>query len=131
MFQYRAALLLIFFSCLIAEIACTKKEIKMEKYIEEKIVFIGKQSEREYAISYVDSVLRKKGSFNVYGNLSAGLAKISENSKVVIKDNNDSYSISIWPISNSGGHDFSFDIYKETGTISNVVVGEALPEPDE
>ena len=100
--------------------------------LEKNIHFTGKQNEKIAIINFVDSALKKYGDFGVYGDLSSGLEELIKNNFIIkITDEETIYFISIYPENTDlGGHDFAFDIDKETGIISNVAVGEIEPPPD-
>ncbi len=93
------------------------------------VLFDGKEALRESAMERVDRSLGEHGDLGVYGNLSRGLEEITKEMFVRITDEGKYYSVSVWPKSGRG-HDFSFLVDKENGGISNVVVGEVLPEPE-
>jgi len=96
----------------------------------ENILFDGNQDKKKAAVELIDRALKEQGDLGVYGDLSGGINEIAEKMYVKISEHDDSYSVSIWPKSGKGGHDFSFTVDKSTGMMSDVAVGEILPEPD-
>jgi len=92
------------------------------------VFFEGKEVSRNSAMELVDRALWEHGDLGVYGNLSGGLEEIIKEMFLRITDEGEYYSVSVWPKSGCG-HDFGFTVSKTTGEISNVVVGEVLPEP--
>jgi len=99
-------------------------------YDRESILFDGNKDKIKAAVELIDRALKEQGDLGVYGDLSGGLSEITERMNVRITEHDDSYSVSIWPKSGKGGHDFSFTVYKSTGRMSDTAVGEILPEPD-
>ena len=124
-------LIILFFIVSILGCNLTKKEMPVEKFSREKISYEGDPSKKSESIDFVDKALRKHGNFDVYGDLSGGLEELSKDMRIKIIDKDIYYSIDIYPSSGVGGHDFSFKIDKETGQISDVVVGEIEPPPIE
>ncbi len=96
----------------------------------EDIQFEGNQENRNVAITALDKVLREQEDLGAYGNLSGGLEDVTKDMNIKIEEEDNHYSIDIYPKSNTGGHDFSFTIDKTTGQRSDVAVGEILPPPD-
>lgn len=96
----------------------------------ESIQFEGNQKFKKDALELLDKVLKEQGDLGVYGNLSGGIEELTKNMNIKIIEENDYYSIDIYPKLRSGGHDFGFTIDKRTGKRSNVAVGEVLPPPN-
>lgn len=94
------------------------------------IVLLGTPQSKTDVIELLDRVLKAQGDFGVYGNLSDGVEALVEYMNVSITVEEECYSIELSPKDSFGGHDFSFTINKKTETISDVVVGEVLPQPD-
>lgn len=99
-------------------------------YNRENILFDGNQDKKKAVVELIDRVLKEQGDLGVYGDLSGGINEITERMYIKISEHDDSYAVSIWPKSGKGGHDFSFTVDKSTGRMSDVAVGEILPEPD-
>ena len=89
---------------------------------------IGDPAQRELMIELVDESLKKYGDFGVYGNLSLGLRSILEENRVEISDLGLRLNVSIAPLSGAG-HDFQFEIDKESLRISGLVVGQVISPP--
>jgi len=92
------------------------------------IQFYGNQKKREQVFSFVDQSLKQYGNFGAYGDLRGGLKKISKENEIEVRDSANVYQISISPKSKEG-HDFSFQVDKQTGKISNLAVGSLSPDP--
>ncbi len=92
------------------------------------IQFYGNEKKKEEIFAWVDQSLKSYGNFGVYGDLSSGLKKLSKENEIEIREMENSYHLSIAPNSKTG-HDFSFQIDKKTGKISNLAVGNLSPDP--
>lgn len=99
-------------------------------YENANIQFIGDPELKKIAMELLDKVLKEKGNWGVYGDLSGGILEIMEEMNIRIQEHADCYSIDIFPKSDSGGHDFCFRIDKKTGEISDAVIGEIEPPPE-
>jgi hypothetical protein len=82
-----------------------------ERYVK----FFGNQIKRDDALRCVDGILKAKGNFEGYADLTAGLDGIAGEYTVRIIDDDDSYNIVVEPI--AGGEGLNFTIHKETGTL--------------
>ena len=89
---------------------------------------IGDPTQRELMIELADASLKKHGNFGVYGDLSLGLRGILAENRVEIADLGPRLNVSIAPLSGVG-HDFQFQIDKESLRISGLVVGDVISPP--
>ena len=96
----------------------------------ESIQFEGNQGLKKDAIELLDKVLKQQGDLGTFGDLRGGIEKIIKDMNIKIIDENNFYSIDIYPKSNSDSHDFGFTIDKKTEKRSNVTIGEVLPPPN-
>ncbi len=79
--------------------------------------------------AFVDAALKKNGDLGVYGDLREGLDELEKVFHVRIDDRGSYYEVDLGPRSGAG-HDFNFRVAKKTGEISEVAVGEVIPEPE-
>ena len=77
----------------------------------------------------VDAALKKHGDLGPSGDLSAGLDQLETEFTVQLSPEDERILVSLAPLSGEG-HDFSFDVSRTTGEISNVAVGTVLPPPE-
>lgn len=80
------------------------------------VKFIGNQIRRDEAIDFIDKILKEKGRFDDYADLSGGLDVITDTYKVMITDDDDSYAVQIEPFEGDSGELF-FTVYKANGTL--------------
>lgn len=80
--------------------------------------------------SFIDKALKENGDFDVYGNVTGGLAELIQYFDVQIKDNKkeNSWSVSVDP-RDGHGHFLHFDIDKTNGVIDGVLAGHYDPAP--
>jgi hypothetical protein len=96
----------------------------------EAVQFEGNPESRNDAMALLDRALREQGDLGVYGDLSDGLQTLTKEMAIMVKEESNCYSIDISPKDPTGGHDFSFTIDKQTGKMSDAVIGEVLPYPE-
>ncbi len=89
---------------------------------------IQSKKERNIAVKIIDTALKLEGDLKQYGNLSKGLKDLLNSFKVTGIDQEDRYLVEVVSLSLSG-HDFLLVIDKNTGTITDWVVGNLVPEP--
>jgi len=94
----------------------------------EMISFSGRPEDKIKVVSLLDKALKEQGDLGVYGDLSCGVEELLKDSYISITDNEEFYGIAVSPKSGAG-HDFSFDVDRKSGEISNVVVGVVVPPP--
>ncbi|MDY6911716.1 MAG: hypothetical protein SVM79_05085 [Chloroflexota bacterium] len=95
----------------------------------ESIRFEGEEGNRKGAIRIVDEVLQENGNFGVYGDFSSGLLNVLEDFSVTISEEKEKYVVEIYQKNSGAGHDFSFEIDKNTMHLSNLVIGAIEPPP--
>ncbi|MBU1172399.1 MAG: hypothetical protein KKD44_22810 [Proteobacteria bacterium] len=83
---------------------------------EKNVKFNGNQIKRDDAVRFVDTVLKEKGRFDDSMDLSGGISTITDVFKVLITDDDDSFSLALEPLE-GGEEKFTFTIDKGTGTI--------------
>lgn len=104
----------------------------MTKDIESNFHFIGNQNARDEAVEYIDQILKEKGNFEGFFDLTAGLEVITTDFRVEVTDDDDSYSVNIRALSGNGDI-LNFVIDRNTGTIyrQQEDIDEPLAEDDE
>ena len=112
--------------------ACSEKKehkISRELFYQTGIQFEGNQQSKKKVVELLDTALKSQGDLGVYGDFSEGLETVLKEMNVKIEDQKDTYLIDISPMKNTGGHDISFTIDKNTGKMSNVATGEIATGP--
>ena len=94
-----------------------------------KIRFTGfsNQEDKEKALQCIDQSLQKNGNFGVYGNLSVGLFHLLSEYSLMVYQKEKHYFVSISPLFQEG-HDFSLNIHKRNGKLTEVIVGGVIPQ---
>lgn len=83
---------------------------------EKNVKFIGNIIKRDDAIRFIDKILKEKGQFEDYADLSGGFDVITHDFRIQISDDDDSFTVVVESISGPQG-ELSFTIDKNSGTL--------------
>lgn len=82
------------------------------------------------SIEFINEAIEKDSALLKSQQLTGGLKAWTEDFIITIADEDTFYSVDLGPKSGEG-HDFSFRVDKITQKISNFIVGEVEPEPED
>jgi hypothetical protein len=110
-------------------ISCTKNATTETPTLQETPVQMSPEPIEQEPRAIVDQALRKHGDLGVYGDLSAGLEALEPVFTAQITPAAETIHVSLSPHSGEG-HDFSFQVHRTTGEISEMAIGVLEPPPD-
>lgn len=103
----------------------------MTANIESNFHFFGNQNVRDAAVEFVNKVLKEKGNFEEFADLSAGLEEITKKYRVEVTDDDDGYSVQVRSVADSN-RELTFVVDRNTGTIYKQMESTDLsPEVDD